>query len=145
MAICCPSQLTWPHTTVRRTCVRVVVHKSTVMCHGATSINVFRLLYKCVGVSTRNCTAKVDWLIDWLIDKRVNVCGHLLWRNLHEADSRSAMLSNIPTCQGTNQFSTFHVSRIRKRHEMYIGHARLCACLCVCPSSRAHITARTRM
>jgi len=69
MAICCPLQLAWPHTTVRRTCVHVVIHKSTVMCHGATSINVFRLLYKCVGVSTRNNFALqrlLDWLTDWL-------------------------------------------------------------------------------
>jgi len=38
---------------------------------------------------------------------------------------------------------TFRQSR--KRREMYCGHARLFACLCVCPRPHAHIIARSRM
>jgi len=32
----------------------------------------------------------------------------------------------------------------RNRDEVYIGHARLCVCLSVCPSPPSHATARTR-
>jgi len=39
---------------------------------------------------------------------------------------------------------TFRVRRC-SRGEMYIGHGRLCVCMCGCPSPRSHTTARTRM
>ena len=40
---------------------------------------------------------------------------------------------------------TFRVSR--RRREMYIGHDRLCDCVClsVCPSPHSHTTAKIRM
>jgi len=52
----------------------------------------------------------------------------------------------VPFSEFNSLMITFRVRRRpRSRGEMYIGHARLYFCLCVCPSPHSYTTAQTRM